>query len=66
MEIIRLVEQSPISVKMRLAQLGINRSTYYKWYDRYVESAMTAWQIIITPECHSAMGKTEYYGIVSA
>jgi putative transposase len=38
MEIIRLVEDSSIGVKKTLAQLGINRSTYYKWYDRYVEN----------------------------
>jgi len=38
MEIIRLVEQSPLSAKRTLAQLGINRSTYYQWYDRYVEN----------------------------
>ncbi len=38
MEIIRLVEQSPLSVKKTLAQIGINRSTFYQWYDRYRES----------------------------
>ena len=38
MEVIRLVEQSPLSAKKTLAQLGINRSTYYNWYDRYVEN----------------------------
>ena len=38
MEIIRLVDRSPLSARKTLAQLSINRSTYYKWYDRYVES----------------------------
>ena len=33
LEIIRLVEQS--SLRRTLAQLGIPRSTFYCWYDRY-------------------------------
>lgn len=32
-EIIRLVEQSHLSVGRTLAQLGIPRSTFYRWYD---------------------------------
>jgi transposase InsO family protein len=36
MEIIRLVEESDWPVKRTLAELGISRSTYYRWYDRYV------------------------------
>ena len=35
LEIIRLVEQSSLSVRRTLAQLGIPRSTFYCWYDRY-------------------------------
>jgi transposase-like protein len=35
LEIIRLVEQSSISVRRTLTQLGIPRSTFYCWYDRY-------------------------------
>jgi transposase InsO family protein len=34
-EIIRLVEQSSLSVQRSLVQLGIPRSTFYCWYDRY-------------------------------
>ena len=34
MEIIRLVEGSPLSVKQTLAELAINRSTFYTWYNR--------------------------------
>lgn len=37
MEIITLVEQSSLSVKATLRELGINRSTFYKWYKQYVE-----------------------------
>ena len=36
LEIIRLVEQSSLSVRRTLAQLGIPRSTFYGWYERYL------------------------------
>lgn len=35
MEIIRLVEESDGSVKRTLKELGIPRSSYYEWYQRY-------------------------------
>jgi putative transposase len=35
LEIIRLVEQSPLPVRHALAKLGIPRATFYRWYDRY-------------------------------
>jgi len=38
MEVIRLVEGSPLSVKQTLAELAINRSTFYAWYSRYQEN----------------------------
>ncbi len=37
MEIIRLVEQSALPVKRTLAEFGLSRSTFYRWYRRYVE-----------------------------
>jgi putative transposase len=37
MEIIKLVEQSNLPVKRTLEQLDINKSTFYKWYRRYLE-----------------------------
>ena len=37
MEIIRTVEQSELSVRRTLEELGINRSTFYNWYLRYIE-----------------------------
>jgi putative transposase len=37
MEIIRLVEQSELSVRSTLRQLGIAPSTFYGWYQRYLE-----------------------------
>ena len=35
LEIIRLVEQSHLSVKRTLDKLGISCTTFYRWYDRY-------------------------------
>ena len=35
LEIIRLVEQSPMPARQTLAKLGIPRATFYRWYDRY-------------------------------
>jgi putative transposase len=35
LEIIRLVEQSPLPVRQTLSKLGISRATFYRWYDRY-------------------------------
>ena len=38
MEAIRLVEESALSVRRTLQELGINRSTFYAWYRRYSEN----------------------------
>jgi transposase-like protein len=35
MEVIRLVEESPLSVRRTLSELDVNRSTFYTWYRRY-------------------------------
>jgi transposase InsO family protein len=35
LEVIRLVEQSSRPVRRTLAQLGIPRATFYRWYDRH-------------------------------
>src|SRR5262249_54014261 len=35
LEIIHLVEQSPLPARHTLAKLGIARATFYRWYDRY-------------------------------
>lgn len=37
MEVIRIVEESQLSVKRTLQELGIKRSTFYEWYKRYLE-----------------------------
>jgi putative transposase len=36
-EIIRIVEQSHLAVRRTLTQIGIPPTTFYRWYDRYVE-----------------------------
>ena len=35
LEIIRLVEHSHLPIKQTLDKLGIPRTTFYRWYDRY-------------------------------
>ena len=42
LEIIKLVEQSHLSAKHTLDQLGIARRTFYRWYDRYLEGGPDA------------------------
>jgi len=37
LEIIRLVEGSHMSARLTLAKLGIPRTTFYRWYDRYLQ-----------------------------
>jgi len=37
LEIIRLVEESHLSARQTLALLGIPRTTFYRWYDRYLQ-----------------------------
>ena len=44
LEIIRLVEQSSLPVRRTLAQLGISRATFYRWYQRYVARGAVALQ----------------------
>jgi transposase-like protein len=35
LEIIRLVEQSHLGIRPTLEKLGIPKTTFYRWYDRY-------------------------------
>ena len=37
LEIIQLVEGSHLSARLTLAKLGIPRTTFYRWYDRYLQ-----------------------------
>ena len=42
LEIIKLVEQSTLSVCRTLASMGIPRSTFYDWYSRYQDGGIEA------------------------
>ena len=42
LEIIRTVEGSHLPTKKTLDMLGIPRTTFYRWYDRYVEGGFDA------------------------
>jgi putative transposase len=42
LEIIRLVEGSHLSARLTLAKLGIPRTTFYRWYDKYLTSGVDA------------------------
>jgi transposase InsO family protein len=44
LEIIRLVETSPLPVRRTLAQIGIPKSTFYAWYERYLAGGIDALQ----------------------
>ena len=41
-EIIRTVEESDLGIKRTLEQIGIARSTFYNWYDRYLRGGLDA------------------------
>jgi putative transposase len=38
LELIRMVEESPLPVKQTLEELDLPRSTFYRWYARYLEA----------------------------
>ena len=38
MEIIRMVEESNLSVKRTLEEMDVPRSSFYSWYKRYLDS----------------------------
>ena len=42
LEIIRLVEQSHLPAKHTLDKLGIPRTTFYRWYSRYLKRGVDA------------------------
>ena len=42
LEIIRLVEQSHLSARRTLQKLGIPRSTFNRWYDRFLAGGVDA------------------------
>lgn len=46
-EIIGMVEQSEMAVNRSLAQLGIAKSTYYKWYKAYGENGFESFPHLV-------------------
>ena len=42
LEIIKLVEQSHLPTKQTLDRLGVPRTTFYRWYDKYIEGGVEA------------------------
>ena len=40
LEMIRIVEDSDLSFRKILKELGIHRSTFYNWYRRYLEDGV--------------------------
>lgn len=42
MEIIRTVEDSSLGIRRTIEKLGIPRSTFYNWYDRYLSGGVEA------------------------
>lgn len=42
MEIIRTVEESSLGIRRMVEQIGIPRSTFYNWYDRYLSGGIEA------------------------
>tara|TARA_B100001964_G_C14180904_1_gene576191 strand:- start:114 stop:1094 length:981 start_codon:yes stop_codon:yes gene_type:complete len=44
LELIRLVEGSALSIRQTLREIGLARSTFYAWYNRYLEGGPEALQ----------------------
>lgn len=42
MEVIRMVEESNLSVKKTLEEIGVSRSSFYRWYDLYLSGGLDA------------------------
>jgi transposase-like protein len=42
LEIIKLVEHSPLPVRYTVEKLGIPPATFYRWYDRYSQGGPEA------------------------
>ena len=42
LEIIRIVEQSHLPARKTLEQIGVPRTIFYRWYDRYLTGGLEA------------------------
>lgn len=56
MEIIRTVEESNLCIRRTVEMLGIPRSTFYNWYDRYLAGGVAA-LVDKKPEPHAVWNK---------
>src|SRR5215469_9221615 len=69
LEIIQLVEQSPLPARQTLSKLGIPRATFYRWYDRYSRGGPEAFKRSAAPSQAAFMtsrtSRTRYGAIVS-
>ena len=69
LEIIRVVEQSPLPARQTLSKLGIPRATFYRWYDRYSRGGPEAFKRSAAPSQAAFMtsrtSRTRYGAIVS-
>ncbi len=54
LEIIRTVEASHLPARQTLAMLGIPRTTYYRWYDRWSELPFFSLWFPFIPPSHSS------------
>ena len=55
LEIIRTVEGSHLPVKQTLDMLCIPRSTFYRWYDLYLDGGLDALAVPICIPCPSRL-----------
>ena len=42
LEVIRLVEESELSIRRTLTELGVSRSSFYRWYRQYLDGGPEA------------------------
>jgi len=70
LEILRLVETSPLPVRRTLAQIGIPKSTFYAWYERYLAGGIAAldrvWTAGLRPTAVLAMSDAMAIGAMHA
>ena len=41
-EVIRIVEDSELSIRQTVAELGVSRTSFYRWYQRYQTGGIDA------------------------
>ena len=51
LEVIRMVEESDLSVKRTLEEIGVSRSSFYRWYDQYLAGGLSALEGDVKANC---------------